>query len=274
MNGIDEELREAAKENNVPEVGRLLRAGADVNAEGEYGWTPLHWACEEGSGHVQVVKELLEHGADIEAKDNYDRTPLRRACIEGHVQVVKELLEHGADIEAKDNIGWTPLHSTCRLGNLPVFNELLSLNNSNGTATASILGKRKSRGANIEATDRNGHTPLHFAAIKGHVAIAKALLRITESFQFTKQWMKDTQKWPSVYFNISTQQSVISLSTNYWKTSRGLVIPTAVMLRHFVKRFAGVCCVRMTSWRSLSIWSAKTLNCSVLVTETVHYHFT
>jgi ankyrin repeat protein len=66
MNSIDRELFEAAKENNPPEVRRLLSVGADVNAKDNLGVTPLHWACEKG--HVRVVNELQEHGADIEVK--------------------------------------------------------------------------------------------------------------------------------------------------------------------------------------------------------------
>jgi ankyrin repeat protein len=140
MNRIDEELIDAASLNNVPEVRRLWRAGADVHA-----------------------------------KDHVGETPLHKACINGHAQVVKELLEHGADIEAKADEDWTPLHWACDRGHLPVIIELLSPNESNGTATT-ILGKRKSRGANIEAKDDVGDTPLHIAAIQGSVAIVRALL--------------------------------------------------------------------------------------------------
>jgi ankyrin repeat protein len=141
MNRIDDELFEAAKENNLPEIRRLLSVGADVNAKNAYDETPLHWACVKG--HVQVFKELLEHGADGDAKDNEESTPLHCACANGRVAVV---------------------------------NELLSPTDSNGTST-SILGKRKSRaGANIEAKTNQGNTPLHFASGQGHLVVVKALL--------------------------------------------------------------------------------------------------
>jgi hypothetical protein len=42
MNRIDQELIEAVAENNVPEVSRLLRAGADIEAKSYLGMTPLH----------------------------------------------------------------------------------------------------------------------------------------------------------------------------------------------------------------------------------------
>jgi ankyrin repeat protein len=138
---VDRELMEATKENILPEVERLVSVGADVNAKDSYGVAPLHVACFEG--HVQVVKMLQEHGADIEAKGLFD---------------------------------WTPLHLACSYGHLPVVNELLSPNDSSNGTTTSILGKRKSRGANTEAKDRNGYTPLHWASMKDHVAVVKALV--------------------------------------------------------------------------------------------------
>jgi ankyrin repeat protein len=140
MSRIDGELIDAALENNLPEVSRLLIVGADVNA-----------------------------------KDNYGNTPLHRAGNRGHVQVVKELMGHGADTETKNRFGWTALQLACWNGQLAVFFELLSPNDSNG-ATTSILDKRKSRGANIEATTVAGNTPLHFACLRDHLPIVKALL--------------------------------------------------------------------------------------------------
>jgi ankyrin repeat protein len=131
---IDEELFEAAKENNVSEVRRLLSNGADVNANDQNGITALHKAIDKG--HAQVVKELLDHGAGIEAKDNHGKTPLHCACWNGHLCVV---------------------------------NELLSPNESNGVTT-NILGKRKSRAeANMEVMDYRGNTPLHTATRNGHL---------------------------------------------------------------------------------------------------------
>jgi ankyrin repeat protein len=141
MNSIEEEeLFEATRENNLPEIRRLLRAGADVDAKSSNG-----------------------------------ATPLSEASYRGHSQVFKELVEHGADIEAETSYGYRPLHLACNQGHLAVVNELLSPNDSNG-ATTSILGKRKSRGADIEAKNMFGNTPLHCASREDHLPVAKALL--------------------------------------------------------------------------------------------------
>jgi ankyrin repeat protein len=140
MNAVDQELIDAARENNLPEVERLLSVGADIEAKDANGWTPL-----------------------IDASSK------------GHFQVFQSLREHGANIEATTRFGQTPLHCACNNGHLAVVIELVSPNDSNG-ATTSILGKRKSRGANIEAKDSDGDTPLHLASIWGHLPVVKALV--------------------------------------------------------------------------------------------------
>jgi ankyrin repeat protein len=140
MNRINRELIEAAKENNVPDVRRLLRAGADT-----------------------------------EAKDSDGSTSLIVASRRGHVQVFKELLGHGADVESTTSYGWTPLHCACCNGHLVIVIELIGPNNSDGAST-SILGKRKSQRANMEAKNNKGNTPLHLASCTAHVEIVQALL--------------------------------------------------------------------------------------------------
>jgi ankyrin repeat protein len=141
MNSVDQELIEAAFENNLPEVRRLLSVGADANATTNNGTTPLIVASREG-----------------------------------HVQVFQALREYGADIEAKNSASWTPLHLACLGGHLAVLNELLSPNDSHG-ATTGILGKRTRQGANIDPKNNDGDTPLHNASSKGHLAIVKVLVR-------------------------------------------------------------------------------------------------
>jgi ankyrin repeat protein len=144
MNRINQELIEASRENNLPEVRRLLSVGADINAKDN---------------------------------DGSDWTPLIEACNQGHVHVVKVLREHGADIDAKDIDGWTALHGAIANGYVAVVVELLGPNDRDGATT--ILGKRKSRGgANTEAKIRDGSTPLHIASQNDHLAIVKALLAV------------------------------------------------------------------------------------------------
>src|SRR4051794_19782044 len=56
----------------IDAVQALLTAGADVNARGESGRTPLHYAVYEGNlRSVPVVRALLARGADAEVMDDH-----------------------------------------------------------------------------------------------------------------------------------------------------------------------------------------------------------
>jgi ankyrin repeat protein len=123
MNRIDRELRQASRENNLPEVCRLLSVGADVNAKDRYEWTPLHWACARG--RVAVVNELRSRGANIEAKNNTGNTPLHIAASMDHLAIVKALLSGGANFLATNNNDHPPIHYAVRKGQSEVSKYLL-----------------------------------------------------------------------------------------------------------------------------------------------------
>jgi uncharacterized protein len=51
----------AARRGNIGRIRRLLAEGADVNARGKFGYTPLVHASY--SGHAEAVRFLLDAGA-------------------------------------------------------------------------------------------------------------------------------------------------------------------------------------------------------------------
>lgn len=55
-------LCKAIEANDLDEMDRLVRAGADVNAQGKHKMTPLLWAFPDN--HLPRFKWLLEHGAN------------------------------------------------------------------------------------------------------------------------------------------------------------------------------------------------------------------
>ncbi|MDR3285289.1 MAG: ankyrin repeat domain-containing protein [Holosporales bacterium] len=108
---IDIQLWEAVYQNKPKEVKGLLRAGVDIEAQNEYGLTPLHYAAFRG--HTEIVEILLAAGANKEAKNIIGKTPLHIAVYSGNVlgstESVKVFLAAGASRKARAYDGKTPL---------------------------------------------------------------------------------------------------------------------------------------------------------------------
>ena len=87
---------------NVVEL--LLARGANVNAEGRDGVTPLHKAANSAVADVLIAK-----GADINAKGKADKTPLHYAIGNRRNEIAEFLIARGADVNAKNNADQTLL---------------------------------------------------------------------------------------------------------------------------------------------------------------------
>ena len=91
-------------------ITALIEGGADPDARGDAGLTPLLRAAHSAS-NPSVITALIEGGADPDAReDGYGYTPLHLAV--GHnysnPSVIEALIEGGADPAARDNAGSTP----------------------------------------------------------------------------------------------------------------------------------------------------------------------
>ena len=149
-------LHAASRINHLKVVQSLLRHGADVNAPGVWGRTPLLFASVKG--HLEVVRCLVEHGADVNAKDQYDTTSLHLAAFCGHPEIVMTLLKHNADINAQNDEGCIALHVASDYRHVDVVQCLLN------------------HGADPKARHRNQQTSLHVASHRGDLDIARLLL--------------------------------------------------------------------------------------------------
>ena len=94
-------LQWAVYEVDVPEVRRLINAGADVSAANDYGATPMGLAAE--IGHTEMLGLLLDAGADPDAPNGDGQTALMLAARSGSVDIARALLERGADVNAREN---------------------------------------------------------------------------------------------------------------------------------------------------------------------------
>jgi ankyrin repeat protein len=65
----------AARNNDTATVRLMLEAGWPVDARGQHGGTPLHWAAWHGN--AEMTRELLRRGAPLDLKDtDHDGTPI------------------------------------------------------------------------------------------------------------------------------------------------------------------------------------------------------
>ncbi len=126
-------------------VQLLLSAGADINARGPEERTALIYAIQ--AEHREMALFLLEQeGVDLEARESHGSTPLVEAVIYRQMQVAEALLENGANVNGLGPVGRTALHCIAPRLDVEMLRWLLE------------------RGANPDARDLDGATPLHHAA--------------------------------------------------------------------------------------------------------------
>jgi ankyrin repeat protein len=149
-------LLRAVKWRNVAEIRRLLDKGAEVNAPGPEGLTPLFWAS--AGGDPAVVRLLLDHGARVNERCRFGETALTAAAAWGHVGAVKLLIERGARVNLRNDRFVTALTLAAARGHPDAAKILIDHG-------AALGGDPKGRGA-----------PLLAAAAYGQTAVVKLLL--------------------------------------------------------------------------------------------------
>ncbi|MET0329127.1 MAG: ankyrin repeat domain-containing protein [Luteimonas sp.] len=141
------DLPAAANVGDAEAVRRLLDLGFAVDTVDGQGCTALLRAS--GGGHADVVELLIGRGADAALAAQSGATPLSAAVSMRHAGVVDRLLAHGVSLDQRLPGEVSVLMLAAALG-LPDL-------------TARLL----TAGADIHATDAQGLTPLHCAALYG-----------------------------------------------------------------------------------------------------------
>ncbi|RMZ42525.1 hypothetical protein AFCA_009949 [Aspergillus flavus] len=159
----------AIQNGHIPIVEVLTKHGVDVRTQDNDGLTPLHIAVE--LGHSQMVDLLLRHGADANAADKDGETPVYVAALGGHNTILQNLIRHQGQVNCKDSLeAWTPLHAACAEAKEATTVQLLLDN-----------------GAEVDAADSHGATPLFYAAENGSPAIIELLIQYGAQVNATKE---------------------------------------------------------------------------------------
>src|SRR5262245_58392067 len=92
---VNDNLVDAAKSQNWPQVRTLLGGRADANSRSADGSTALLWAAHWNE--LQTASLLLRSGADPNAANDLKMTPLSQACINASSAMVDLLVQAGAN---------------------------------------------------------------------------------------------------------------------------------------------------------------------------------
>ena len=235
-------LHKAAMFGNIESVKLLLEKGADANKVDNDGQTPLQTAIITG-GDIEVVSELVTK-TDLRIRKKDGQHALHLAIRYHKNDSIELMLKHRqtSEIITKTcNCGYTPLHLAVSLGHLDTVERLLKYQKPNvfkttgkgrtllhlaavttngailpflldlqGTATlvnkpdedlhtplhdAAMHGHLKQvillmdRGATFSSA-QNGYSPLHYACENGHLSVAR---RILERHPFQMHYVTKNQ---------------------------------------------------------------------------------
>ncbi len=171
-------LHAAATRGRSEIVRTLLEAGAKVDPRDANGDTPLTLAATAGS--EEIVSLLLKQGANVRNQDRDGLPALFHAIRLNQPGLVKTLLAAGADPRAKDGMKGTPLHwaisGTGGKWGTPGSAAVGRPDTADRDAIADILRQLLAAGAEVNAPDQNGNTPVHLTVARNAPDLLRVLL--------------------------------------------------------------------------------------------------
>jgi hypothetical protein len=160
--GLCEMMCEAASTGDVPQIGRLLGAGADPKKKSREGLLPVHLAAV--GGHLGVLKSLAMHGAKMDATDEQGRTALHAAILGRQTTVIPFLVHSGVPVDAKDSNGCTALHLAAQMeaeeGPVGLGLDFETIQNNRVRFSYVFGASKAARRASICSVSSTSHTPL------------------------------------------------------------------------------------------------------------------
>lgn len=191
-------FQDAIKWKNLNDLKTLLEDSIDVDhVRDEEGKTPLLVACEfnRQNSHLECIEYLLKIGADVNAEDDNFNSCLTLAAKASKKETSKLLLEYGADADHKNEKGRSPTFSAIAGENFEAVQFFLdngsSANEEDETCLtllsyATKINRGEShlkisellleKGADVNAKDFDGKTPIHYLVSSANVNIFQLFL--------------------------------------------------------------------------------------------------
>ncbi len=191
---LAQDIIPAATSGDLAKVRELVdKDPACVNVRGSDGRTPLHWAAR--GVHLEVLRFLVERGADVRAADANGLTPLHNTASRGHLEASRVLVGKGAPVDVKSASGETPFYLAALRGQKDLLEFLLAhgarkedleIRDAYGRTPLcavsrdggdpAIIKTLIGLGADVNAADRDGWTPIELAAWRPYPAVVELLL--------------------------------------------------------------------------------------------------
>jgi ankyrin repeat protein len=166
----DNLLAVAARAGSLAEVRYLFEKGLEINGRSEAGLTPVFLSLGHTIERRYILEYLIEHGGDPSSKSRLGTTPLMQAAYDAIPWAVEFLIRRGAVVNDMDMNSETALHYACR----GIPDEVGP--GSSATESAEAIRFLLDKGANVNAKDNEGRTPLMIASRAGIPLIVGFLL--------------------------------------------------------------------------------------------------
>jgi ankyrin repeat protein len=166
-------LIHAVADGSMVAIRALVEAGADINLANNHGQSPLLIALQRfyRDGRIEY---LMKHGADVEARDEDGITTLMAAIVSGYRTRAEQLIKRGVDPNARAKNGRTAAHSAASYYNRRY--DRLEEDARNRYEAVEMLRLLLTSGSDLAAADNDTTTPLHSATMNGYVDAVRFLV--------------------------------------------------------------------------------------------------
>ncbi|MCR5219097.1 ankyrin repeat domain-containing protein [Treponema sp.] len=178
------------KEKEIAEIIKFLSTKSDINFFGNDRETPLHIACSSLMDYTKIIEALVQNGANVNARGRYGQTPVFNC--RKHPGMIKFLIDAGTDLSLRDeydltcldecekDVKFNPeisasielLKASIKEDKEYSFVELVEYNYTD----RAVEMLKKGIPSGFDDYDSSGYTPLYYAVFNKNLKLAKMIL--------------------------------------------------------------------------------------------------